>query len=98
VQCSLPLCTSSHEGIDSGSRMNARVTFLVELVGNVVQNTLLSVRRGVKMSINVYEVTLPLRGHTVFARICEYRARKHGGLITYFQINRDDHGVLYRVK
>jgi hypothetical protein len=27
-----------------------------------------------------------------------FTARKHGGPITYFQINRDDHSVLYLVK
>jgi hypothetical protein len=31
----------------------------------------------------------------VFAR---FTARKQGGLVTYFQINRDYRGALYRVK
>jgi hypothetical protein len=45
-----------------------------------------------------YEVPLPLRVNTVFAHQRTITVRKHGGLITYFQINREDHGVLYLVK
>jgi hypothetical protein len=33
----------------------------------------------------------------VFAQFPHFTARKHGGLISYFQMNKDDHGVLHRI-
>jgi hypothetical protein len=44
-----------------------------------------------------YEVRLPHRVNTVFAHYGTITARKHGGLITYFQINRDYRSALYRI-
>jgi hypothetical protein len=43
-------------------------------------------------SSNFHQIQCP-----VFAEFQRFTARKHGGLISYLQIKRDDHGVLYQV-
>ncbi len=46
-----------------------------------------------------YEVPFTLYGEPGFSRVfARFIMRKHGGLISYFQMSRDEHGVLYLVK
>ena len=45
-----------------------------------------------------YEVTFSEYGEPGFSHVfARFTARKHGGLISYFQMSRDDYGVLYLV-
>ena len=49
-----------------------------------------------RYSVHEYEVTFSEYGEPGFSRVfARFTARKHGGLISYFQMSRDDYGVLY---